>query len=446
MKPFCFLLASAALYGQSLTIHEAIEKALAQYPATRVNEEQIKAAAAGINLARLAYLPKADAIAQLNRATRNNVYGMLLQQNVISPISGPPFPANAGTNVFGSAIGFLLQWEPFDFGLRKANIAVSETEKRRAEASLKKTRFEVAALTADAYLTVLAAKQSVAVARANRARLDAVESVVRSLVDSGLRPGLDASRTQAEKTALDGYLIQARQSLAIAEANLAQFVSGAKEVDDMKFLSAPALPPASASALSSHPAAAEQQVSIEESQMRLRALQRTYYPKFNTQGTVYARGTGANPDFTTGSFGSGLGPNVYNWGIGFTVTFPIMDLPGLRVKREIESSRTRTEQARLEQLLRDLEAQRARAQAQYDGATQLAANTPLQLKATREALQQVTARYKAGLIGILEVADAQRALANAEIEDALARLSVWRAKLAIATAEGDLSGFLAEAK
>lgn len=446
MRFVWLLLMSCALYAQPLTIHDAIEKALAQYPATRVNEEQIKAATAGINLARLAYLPKADAIAQVNRATRNNVYGMLLQQQVISPISGPPFPANAGTNVFGTAVGFLLQWEPFDFGLRKANIAVSETEKRRAEAALKKTRFEVAALTADAYLTVLAAEQAVGVAQASRARIDTVESVVKSLVDSGLRPGLDASRTAAEKAAIDGQIIQAKQSLAIAQANLSQFVAGAKNVEAMKFLSAPTLPPATSSTLNNHPAATEQQMSIEESQMRLRALQRTYYPKFNTQGTLYARGTGANPDFTTGGFGSGLGPNIYNWGIGFTVTFPIMDLPGLRVKREIESTRTRTEQARLEQLMRDLEAQRARAQAQYDGATLMAANTPLQQKATREALEQVTARYKAGLIGILEVADAQRALANAEIEDALARLSIWRAKLAIATAEGDLSGFLAEAK
>lgn len=446
MKFVWLLPLSCALCAQTLTIHEAIEKALVQYPSTRVNEEQIKAATAGINLARLAYLPKADAIAQVNRATRNNVYGMLLQQQVISPISGPPFPANAGTNVFGTAVGFLLQWEPFDFGLRKANIAISETERRRAEAALKKTRFEVAALTADAYLTVLAAEQAVAVAQASRARIDTVGSVVKSLVDSGLRPGLDSSRTAAEQAAIDGQIIQAKQGLAIAQANLSQFVAGAKEVDRMKFLTTPALPPASLSALKDHPVAAEQQMSIEESQMRMRALQRTYYPKFNAQGTMYARGTGANPDFTTGGFGSGLGPNIYNWGIGFTMTFPIMDLPGIRVKKEIEATRTRTEQARMEQLIRDLEAQRARAQAQYDGAMAMAANTPVQMKATHEALEQVTARYKAGLIGILEVADAQRAVSNAEIEDALARLSIWRAKLAIATAEGDLSGFLAEAK
>jgi outer membrane protein TolC len=370
---------------------------------------------------------------------------MLLQQQVISPISGPPLDANSGATVFGSAVGFLVQWEPFDFGLRKANMAVAEGEKRRLEASLKRTRFEVAALTADAFLTVLAAERTIAVAEASRARLDTVSRVVDALVGNGLRPGLDASRTLAEKAALDNQLVQARQSLAIARASLAQFSPGAQEIAPQRFLSSTALPPATVSALASHPAAAERQSSIEESQLRLKALNRTYYPKFNTQATLYARGTGAKPDFTTLGGLNGLGPNIYNWGIGFTVTFPLMDLPGLRIKKEIETSRTRAEQARLETLLRELETQRARALAQYEGAAQLAANMPQLLKANRDTLEQVTARYQAGLIGILEVADAQRSLANAEIEDALVRLSIWRAKLALATAEGDLTQFLAEA-
>jgi hypothetical protein len=43
------------------------------------------------------------------------------------------------------------------------------------------------------------------------------------------------------------------------------------------------------------------------------------------------------------------------------------------------------------------------------------------------------------------VAQAQRLLAQAQIDDALARLNVWRALLEIATARGDLQPFLAEA-
>ncbi len=326
--------AALGLYAQPVTISQAVQQAVQQYPSLRVNEEQIQAAAAGVTLARLAYLPKADAIAQVNRATRNNVYGMLLQQQVISPISGPPLEKNAGTSVWGSAVGFLVAWEPFDFGLRRAGIGVSEAAQRRAEAVLKRTRFEVASLAADAYLTVLAAEQALEAARAGRTRIVSIEKVVRGLVDSGLRPGVDLSRTLSEKAAIENQVIQAESAVAIAKTALAQLLNvpaNGVEVARQKFLEAPAVAEAAVS-VKDHPAAAEQGLAREESTARMRVLERSYYPKFNTQATMYARGTGAHADFTTGGAGSGLGPNIYNWGVGFTVTYSLMNLPGLRVK------------------------------------------------------------------------------------------------------------------
>ena len=72
-------------------------------------------------------------------------------------------------------------------------------------------------------------------------------------------------------------------------------------------------------------------------------------------------------------------------------------------------------------------------------------NSPVELDAARTAEQQATARYKSGLGNIVEVAEAERLLTQAEIDDALARLSVWRALLGVAAAEGDLQPFLASA-
>jgi outer membrane protein TolC len=446
LKLLTLFVCAISATAQTVKLSEAIERAMRDYPSLRINEEQIKAAAAGIELARTNYLPRLDSIAQVNRATRNNIFGMLMQQQVISGISGPPLDANAGTNVFGSAVGLLGQWEPFDFGLRRAQVGVAESEKRIAEAGLRKTRFEVTVLTADAYMTVLAAAQALRIAELNKARIETIEPVVQSLVDAGLRPGLDASRTAAEKAALESQIIQNRQALEIARVNLAQFVPGITDVDPLRFLSQPPPPPSEARSLLDHPSVTEVKMSLEASQARQVALLRTYYPKFNVQATTYARGSGANPDLTTGGFFSGVGPNIYNWGLGFTVTWSLMDLPGIRIKREIEAARNRQEQARLETIERELSTQRARALKQFEGAVQLALNTPNQVKASRDALEQVTARYKAGLIDILQVADAQRALAAAEVEDALARLTMWRAKLSLAMAAGDLSPFVAEAE
>jgi outer membrane protein TolC len=61
------------------------------------------------------------------------------------------------------------------------------------------------------------------------------------------------------------------------------------------------------------------------------------------------------------------------------------------------------------------------------------------------ATDQATARYQAGLANIDELAEAQRLLTQAEIDDVLARLGVWRGLLRIATAAGDLQPFLLEA-
>lgn len=141
-----------------LTLSQAVERASKNYPSVRVSQEQINAAAAGIRLARTAYLPRVDGVAQVNRATRNNVFGMLLPQNVIPSISGPVLGTNNFGSAWGSAIGGLVSWEPFDFGLRQASVSAAETARTQSEATLRRTEFEVATATADSYLTLAAAQ------------------------------------------------------------------------------------------------------------------------------------------------------------------------------------------------------------------------------------------------------------------------------------------------
>jgi outer membrane protein len=55
---------------------------------------------------------------------------------------------------------------------------------------------------------------------------------------------------------------------------------------------------------------------------------------------------------------------------------------------------------------------------------------------------QARARYDAGLTSVLEVAEAQRLLAQAEADDAVATLAVWRAMLAQTLVRGDVQPFL----
>ena len=74
----------------------------------------------------------------------------------------------------------------------------------------------------------------------------------------------------------------------------------------------------------------------------------------------------------------------------------------------------------------------------------LAACLALVAGAAQAAAKQAAARYDAGLGNIDAVAEAQRLVAQAEIDEALARLGVWRGLLAVAAAAGDIQPFLEE--
>lgn len=429
--------------AQTYTVDSAVATALDKYAGVRVSSEKVTEAAQAINLARTAYLPHADFLAQANRATRNNVFGMVLPQSTLPGISGPPLAENSMTNVWGTAIGFLVSWEPFDFGQRAAKVNAAVAHQRYTEAVLTRTKFEIAAGTADGFLTVLAAEQTVKAAATAVARAKTLEELVGAQVRAELRPGVDLMRTKAELAMAEAQQIQAEQAVAMAKAAISQFVMTAD------FVAAPGAlldaPPAAILAqadLQQHPAALEKAASVAESQAKQKVLDKAYYPKFNVQGSTYARGTGANPDFTTGGAFSGLGPNIVNWGAGMTVTFPAMALPGLRLQRGIDASQARGEQHRLERTVQDLKAKLARANAQLAGARRLVDKIPAQLESARAAEQQATARYKAGLGTLVEVADAQRVLAQTEIDESLAKLAIWRAMLAVSAAQGDIEPFL----
>ncbi len=431
-----------------LTLAQAVQDALQNYPSVRVSEEQISATAAGIRLARTAYLPRVDALAQVNRATRNNVFGLLVPQSTIPNISGPVIGSNNFGTVWGTAAGVLVSWEPFDFGLRKANVAIAEAARAQSEASLRRTQFEVAVTAADAYLTLAAAQETVRAAQASVDRAEVVFRTTSALTDAALRPGADASRAEAELAAARTQLIRAEQAVAVARATVGQFTG----LDPMQItLAAPGLsqlppqqtvPPLDAAA---NPFAAEQNSIVARTQAQLRALERSYFPRFAAQASAYARGTGAAIDGSRLGGFNGLAPNTQNYAVGFTVTFPLFDLPAIRARQAEQSATIRAETARYQQIATDLQAQWNRAVAGLEGSRRVAANTPVQVTAARTALQQATARYQAELATIDQVAEAQRLLTQAEIDDALARLSVWRNLLGVAAAAGDIQPFLAEA-
>ena len=429
----------------SLTLEQALQYAIDHYPTVRAALEQVNASSAGVSVAKSAFLPRLDSLWQSNRGTVNNIFGQVLPQSVIPAMSGPVLTSASSGSVWGSATGALFSWEPFDFGLRQATVVSAEAAMTRARAAEALTRLDVQTAVGTAFLNIVGAQRAVAALQADVDRRDLLSRAVHTLVDNQLRPGAEASRTDAERAAAQTRLIQAQQAVALAQITLARVLgvtSGSVAIDAATLVDR--LPTAApTSTTTTHPLTQLRQAAVDVAQAQEHILSRTDLPHVYFQSSVFARDSGAIANGQLDGGFSGLGLDRANWAAGVQVVFPnAFDFTSLRARKAAAAASARAESALYDEALLTVTSQQQEAAAMVQAARAVAANTPVQLAAARQSEAQATARYQAGLASIVEVADAQSLLAQAEVQDELARIDVWRALLAQSAAQGTLVPFL----
>src|SRR6266481_4087367 len=269
---------SRKIEKKSLTLQDAVDFALKNYPAVRASLERVKAAQAGVGLARTNYLPRADVVWQTNRATDNNITGLLLPQSIIAPISGPVPATTSNRSAWGSAAGLLFSWEPFDFGYRGAKVVAARAARDQATAEASLTRLDVAVATVNAYLTVLAAQRTVRAADADVERRETFDKAVRVLADNQLRAGADASRADAELAPARVNLARAQQQEKISVAALTDILGLPDTSMEVQESSLPAAPPNGSpetTPITSNPVAEVQHARVEEAQAQVHIVDRS---------------------------------------------------------------------------------------------------------------------------------------------------------------------------
>jgi outer membrane protein len=444
-------LSGTAAFAQSpapLTIGAAIEAAIRDVPAVTEATSRAAAAKAALDESRAAYVPRLDALWQLNRASRNNVFGLLLPQSIVPSISGPVLGTDSFESAWGSAAGLLFSAEVFDFGRRSASVGAARAQAASSEAQAALARLNAGVTAADAFLTALGAQQTVLAARANVARLETLHGIVKSQVDAELKPGADQSRIDAELAAARNRLVTAEQVLSIAKLTIAEAIGRADSdvaLDPGSLLSMqPAVPGHADGGVSNHPAVIAATELAKAADLKREVTRLSFRPRLFFNGALAARASGANVDGSIAG-SHGLWPDVPNWAAGLTVSFPFLDVAANRARLAMDSADAAASQARLQGVTQRKQIEIRQADVMLDAAVRMAGHIPVQLSAARQADAQARARYEAGLTSILEVADAQRLLAQAESEEALASLAVWRARLALAAASGDLAPFITDA-
>ena len=432
-------------FAKVLTLEDALNYALQHYPAVRASLEQVSAARAGVTLARTQYLPQLNAVYQVSRATQNQVDGIWLPTPITPSVEGPISPSS-GQSFWGSQGAALFSWEPLDFGLRSAKVGQARSAETKSRADLALTQLQVATTVGNYFLLAVANQQVVMAAQANVDRWQAFDKSIHVLVDNELRPGADASRADADLARAKTQLYQAQQAERVAVDTLASLLGTAGteiQLDGGRLQDLPQTASQLESPVSDHPLARDQMASVRQVQAEEKVVQRSNYPRLFLQGEAFGRGSEVPNNGSIIGNWNGAAPARGNWVTGITILFPdVFAFKARSAEEQISKANERSQQAHYDQTIQDLTGQIRAARDQLKGAELVAQETPTELAAARQSETQSRTRYQSGLATLVEVAEAENLLAQAEMDDAIARLNVWRGFFGVAYAQGDLQGFL----
>jgi outer membrane protein len=427
-----------------LKLEDALNYALQHYPAVRASLEQVNAAHTSVTVARTQYLPQLNGVYQVSRATQNQVPGIWLPTSITPTVEGPIGPSS-GNSFWGSQAAVLFSWEPLDFGLRSAKVGQARSAEEKSRADLALTQLQVATAVGNYFLLAVANQQAVQAAQASVERWQVFDKSTHVLVDNELRPGADASRADAELARAKARLYRAQQAQREALDTLTSLMGAAGTEIQLDGGPLTGLPQTalSESPASEHPLARDQMATVRQSQADQKTVQKSNYPRLFLQGEGFARGSEVPNNGSYIGNWNGAAPSRGNWVTGVTILFPdVFSFKARSAEEQISKAHERAQVAHYDQTVQDLTGQIRAARDQLKGAELVAQETPIELTAARQTETQSRVRYESGLTTIVEVAEAENLLAQAEMDDAVARLSVWRGLFSVAYAQGDLQSFL----
>ncbi len=424
----------------ALSIKEVLQKVQSNLPLLEVLQQQAKATEQNIPLAKNTIVPDLNAGYQINIATYNNITGMSYP-GFLLPISGPPSLNNKMNFVPGSALGALVKWNPFTFGQRNAAIEKATAQFKQANAAYNEQLFQYQYSAINIYLEVVYCKQVLKSLQANIDRSSVSLEQVLVLAINGLRPGIDTTQFQAAIVQAGMDYLQTERTCQQKMTELSRLTGENKQTDilltDTLFNQSLLTLIDTTASIDQHPyyQNLEAQKSITEA--GLKEIKKSNAPQLDFWGNAYARGSGIDAGGNVNKL-EGFGFSRTNLGVGVQLSFPILKYNRINIEKKQYQSLLQADNARLAQAHLDITKQIETAVMQYRQDVKIAAKSPELLKAASDVYEGLKLSYETGLIDFTRLTNSQYELQKAEVNDANARLQLWRSLLAIAVAKGNL--------
>lgn len=413
------------------------------YPAIAARQAEAEAALTRVSLEKNTLLPSLDAAYQANYSTYNNITGMSYPGQLL-PISGPPVSENSGTAIPGSAATLLLKWAPVTFGQRSAAVEYNQKLYEKQLAGLEEEVLRLKFRVAFSYLEIASTDELIKALQKNIERSEFNLKQSRSLVIAGLRPAVDSLRLMGELSKAKTEILQFENLMQNQKQELFELLASPEiqSIEPGSFF-VQKLPSSltNSNGIVQNPALKIAQSELEANQARLNQINRSWTPKLEFWGTTYTRGSGIGFDGTVNK-SDGWNLNRYNYGVGFQLAFPILELSNVKLKTNQQRAILQSSESWLSQTKLALNKQEMVALNDLSTSLLIAAEVPNEYTAVEAAFNALQTRYANGLIDYTELIQSQYELFRAEASLKNAYVSAWKSLLKLAVIKGDINLFV----
>jgi outer membrane protein TolC len=429
----CFIFFTAsriAAQQKNYSLHDFVDSAEHHMPVLLQKQALVDAARAGVTDTRHSYLPTASVMDELNLGTDNSIPGSYFTYGIIPSTSSGVRPSNDYQSAVGNIAIFQSQYELFDFGLKKAKVNNAKAYADLSQADLDKERYLLKWQVGKLYFDILKNQFQLAIDNQNVDRYEAVYKVIQAVTRSGIKAGADSSLAMAELSKsritfnqTQGQLRQLIQQLSYLTGMAPDFSIDTAEtrnyLNTLDKLSGGSNPDSSKNPLLDY-YARQQQLNRQTEEL----VKKTYMPKILLNATGWVRGSSIDASGDYKSLAEGLGYQRFNYLVGATLVYDLLNPVHRKDKLEIYHFNTIASDYDLEQQQLALSNVNNQASEAILTAEKNLLEIPVQINASADTYNQKTAQYKAGIINLIDLTNASFVLYRAQ-SDYVQTLSDW---------------------
>jgi outer membrane protein TolC len=465
--PMLLACSVSAQRATTYTLSELVDSASRHLPLLLEKQALVQSAQAGIKEARDAFLPQVNAVEELSVGSANDLEGPFLTiPGVIHPIGGGINATSDYQAVTGNMASLYGQYELVNFGLRGAKVASAKAFVGFTQADLEKERYQVKWDIARIYFAIQKNRNQLAVDSEDMRRYQSMYEVSKALTGSGVNPGVDSSLARAGLsrtrinyneamgvmrrlqlqlsylTGIEAPEIPVDTAMRTGEA----LVEAVDRETGSRGEGAGAAIPGDTAMARNNPLAdyfAKQKLQYNAEQELAR---KSYLPKIILAGGGWARGSSIQYQNDYKSPAEGLGYQRLNYLGGIGITYDLFNGVHKRDRVAVLNGQVAAADYALQQQELSLRNQALQADESMRIASENLTELPLQLKAATDAYTQKLAQYKAGVINLVDLANASFELFSAQ-SDYITTINEWyTASLDKAAAAGQLDQFIQTVK